>query len=489
MILCMIILSIFIMGVFAWKRRSIYTFVFCSYYISLFFLLLALMLKLIKTSSYKWIFEFEFTIYNMFFYKISFFDLRIIVNIAIVFSFLAVCLHMSKNYIYKNATNNVIKIFAVFAAIIAVFLFLNSNYLAETLYIAEHIAADRAQLNLIHNLEKGVKMAGMIIIFVCYLFPLIQNGRDIHSTTLIYKRQQIIIVSSAEIIFELMLLYMIMISRFVGKFNIYDFENFYTRNSYALYIIAIICIVVIIATMYVLLKFHIFGEEFIPRRSHWKKKCIALSDIQDVFHSFKNIIFAMQILKEKAVDCYGTEESLNALSEIDNYICKLRTQLNQFMVICNRTRIQFKTVDLDKCIHEAINRLNISNNPEISYDIGVCNPVVYGDYFYLEEMIYNLLSNAIEAVACKGYDGKINIKIVSEPPWVGICIRDNGVGMERKRVKKIFRPFYTTKKTLDNWGMGLTYVKNVCELHAGFVNVKSELGCYTEFQVILPLED
>ena len=489
MILCMIILSVFIMGVFAWKRRSLYTLVFCSYYISLFCLLLALMLKLIKTSTYRWIFEFEFTIYNMLFYKISFFDLRVIVNTAVVFSILAVCIHLSRKYIYKNDIRGIMRVFSVFAVITAVFLVINSNYFAETLYIAERIAADETHLMLVRNTEKGAKAACMIIIFICYLSPIIQNIKDIHSTQLIYKRRQIIIVSAAEIVFELMLLYMIVISRFVGNFNIYDLENFYTRNSYVLYVTVIVFIAVVVAIMYMLLKFHIFGEEFIQRKFYWKKKCIALSDIQDVFHSFKNIVFAMQILKEKAVDCYPAEESLNALAEIDNYICKLRTQLNQFMVICNRTRIQFKTVDLNECVREAINRLNTSKNPEINYKATEDNAFVYGDSLCIEEMIYNLLSNAVEAVAGKGGAGRIDIKIVSEPPWVGICIRDNGVGIERKNLKKVFRPFYTTKKTLDNWGMGLAYVKNVSDLHAGAVNVESEPGNYTEFQVILPSED
>ncbi|MDD6735284.1 MAG: ATP-binding protein [Clostridiales bacterium] len=396
---------------------------------------------------------------------------------------------MLKKYIYNNDMRGIIRVVLPFAVTAAAFLILNSNHLAETLYIAERIASDETQLIFVRNIEKCVKAACITMISICYLSPIIQNIRDIHSTNLIYKRQQIIVVSAAEIIFELMLLYMIVISRFVGNFNLYALENFYTRNSYVLYITVIVFIAVVVAIMYVLLKFHIFGEEFIQRKYYWNKKCVALSDIQDVFHSFKNIVFAMQILKEKAVDYYGTEESLNALAEIDNYICKLRTQLNQFMVICNRTRIQFKTVDVDGCVREAINRLNTAKNPEINYNPTAHNMSVYGDSLYIEEMIYNLLSNAVEAVAYKGDAGKIEIKIVSEPPWVGICIRDNGEGMDRKKIKKIFRPFYTTKKTLDNWGMGLAYVKNVSDLHAGFVNVESEPGNYTEFQVILPSED
>ena len=91
------------------------------------------MLKLIKTSNYRWIFEFEFTIYNMLFYKISFFDLRVIVNTAVVFSILAVCIHLSRKYIYKNDIRGIMRVFSVFAVITAVFLVINSNYFAETL--------------------------------------------------------------------------------------------------------------------------------------------------------------------------------------------------------------------------------------------------------------------------------------------------------------------------------------------------------------------
>ena len=65
-------------------------------------------------------------------------------------------------------------------------------------------------------------------------------------------------------------------------------------------------------------------------------------------------------------------------------------------------------------------------------------------------------------------------------------MRDNGCGIDKKMMKRLFKPFASTKKTFNNWGIGLSHVKDVVDAHFGFINVKSKPNEFTEFQIILP---
>ena len=80
-------------------------------------------------------------------------------------------------------------------------------------------------------------------------------------------------------------------------------------------------------------------------------------------------------------------------------------------------------------------------------------------------------------------NGEILIRIISEADIVCLSVRDNGCGISRKNLKNIFKPFFSTKRNFEHWGIGLAYVVNAMKLHAGFLNVKSKENEYTEMQL------
>jgi len=94
----------------------------------------------------------------------------------------------------------------------------------------------------------------------------------------------------------------------------------------------------------------------------------------------------------------------------------------------------------------------------------------------------NLIKNAIDAMKGKG---ELSILLKEEPTQVEILISDNGSGMKKEIVSKIFKPGFTTKKR--GWGLGLSLTKRIVEdFHSGKVSVlKTSLGYGTTFQLIL----
>ncbi len=97
-------------------------------------------------------------------------------------------------------------------------------------------------------------------------------------------------------------------------------------------------------------------------------------------------------------------------------------------------------------------------------------------------VIENLIRNALDAMAGKG---TIDITVTNTPQQVWVDIQDNGKGIPRHQVKKIFNPGFTTKKR--GWGLGLSLSRRIIEkYHHGSLFVKhSEPGKGTTFRIIL----
>jgi len=98
-------------------------------------------------------------------------------------------------------------------------------------------------------------------------------------------------------------------------------------------------------------------------------------------------------------------------------------------------------------------------------------------------VIENLLKNALDAMEGKG---KISVAIISEASTTIIDVTDNGKGISKSNITKVFKPGFTTKKR--GWGLGLTLTKRIVEqYHRGQIFVKySEPGKGTTFRIILP---
>ena len=88
----------------------------------------------------------------------------------------------------------------------------------------------------------------------------------------------------------------------------------------------------------------------------------------------------------------------------------------------------------------------------------------------------------------KGGGGTITINLKSENHLAVIEFLDDGLGIERREIKKMFSMLYSSKKTQKNWGIGLSYVKRVVDIYNGYIYVKSVPGKYTLFQILLPIE-
>jgi signal transduction histidine kinase len=114
-----------------------------------------------------------------------------------------------------------------------------------------------------------------------------------------------------------------------------------------------------------------------------------------------------------------------------------------------------------------------------------CNPVLLGDRVHISEVISNILSNAIEAMQT---GGQLIVQIEEKKRGIELSFRDNGPGIPKERLPRVFEPFYTTKASAagGNFGLGLTYCYQVMRQCGGSIEVESGVRAGTTVKLLFP---
>ncbi len=115
-------------------------------------------------------------------------------------------------------------------------------------------------------------------------------------------------------------------------------------------------------------------------------------------------------------------------------------------------------------------------------------PPVLGNRHNIEEVISNLVSNAIK-YTCQG--GRVEISSGVEGRYARISVKDTGIGISKKDQARIFDRFYRVKddntRSIPGTGLGLSIVKSILEAHNGMITVESEPGQGSTFHVYIPI--
>ncbi|NQU94843.1 MAG: GAF domain-containing protein [Candidatus Omnitrophica bacterium] len=122
---------------------------------------------------------------------------------------------------------------------------------------------------------------------------------------------------------------------------------------------------------------------------------------------------------------------------------------------------------------------------DIVKDIEESLPLLTGDKKQIQEVFFNLIRNAAQAINERG---KITIKARQADDKIFIDIEDTGHGIPENKLEQIFNPFYTTKDPGKGTGLGLFIVRQVVERNHGKISVKSKVGEGTTFTLEFPLE-
>jgi PAS domain S-box-containing protein len=175
---------------------------------------------------------------------------------------------------------------------------------------------------------------------------------------------------------------------------------------------------------------------------------------------------------------------------------------NQMLAYSGKGRFIIEKVDLSALCRDMVPLLAsiVSTDAVIEFNPKEELPIVEADVTQLRQVIMNLITNASDAL----YNGKGTIRIVTgvadvkgnraadfalegltEGQYVYLEVSDDGCGMDEETVSRVFDPFFTTKD--KGRGLGLASVTGIVRGHKGSINIRSEPGMGSVFQVFFPV--
>jgi len=230
-----------------------------------------------------------------------------------------------------------------------------------------------------------------------------------------------------------------------------------------------------------------------------------LADIKNDFinnmtHEFKTpistISLAVEVMKDSDVkkDSVKMNRYLNIIQDENR---RLGTQVEKVLQMAlldkGEVKLRMDSVDVHETIEQVLTNLSVQieqKNGIVNLELEADNSEIVADEVHLTNIIYNLLDNANKY---SPENPEITIRTENVGNLLKISISDKGIGMTKDQVARIFERFYRVPTgnlhDVKGFGLGLSYVKKMVELHNGQIFVESKLGEGSKFEIIFTGRD
>ncbi|MBN1602466.1 MAG: response regulator [Chitinispirillaceae bacterium] len=221
-----------------------------------------------------------------------------------------------------------------------------------------------------------------------------------------------------------------------------------------------------------------------------------------IAHDLNNILSPIMIYTDMVMmDMLPGSIQESCLKEIFKATERARDLIRQILTFSHQKQKEIKPVVVGDIVKEALKLLRPStpSTIEIRFSNDSDSDNIFADPTQIHQIIINLCTNAVYAMKEKGglieiflstviIDNDSSVKCNNLKPghYKKLCIRDNGTGMDQNLQKRIFEPYFTTKKIGEGTGLGLAVIHGIIKSYNGEITVESEPGKGTTFCVYLP---
>ena len=211
--------------------------------------------------------------------------------------------------------------------------------------------------------------------------------------------------------------------------------------------------------------------------------------ISSIFsHEIKNALssikFGLEMFVKYDIDKDELKKtSSELLKSINNTILILEEYINYVKFQFNK-KLKYESINLNELLEEIKEELlSFAKEKGVNLYLQKSDKIIYNNRFWLKRAIYNIVYNAIKY---NKQNGAVNINVENSSFGVYISIRDTGIGIDREKIKKIFKVFEQIDEKSKGFGIGLALSKAVLESVGGKISVKSNVNIGSDFILYIP---
>ncbi|MBV8255819.1 MAG: HAMP domain-containing histidine kinase [Chitinophaga sp.] len=221
--------------------------------------------------------------------------------------------------------------------------------------------------------------------------------------------------------------------------------------------------------------------------------------INNMTHELKTPLATISL----AIDAIGNEKVMDNKDKIRYFsgIIKeenkrmnkqVETILQSALLEKDEIGLKLQAMDVHYVIQHTVDNLQLqlaNKNGVVDLQLNAVNPVIMADDVHFSNVVFNLLDNAIKY---SKENLEVTINTYNTRKSLFIIITDNGIGMSRDTISRIFEKFYRAHTgnvhNVKGFGLGLSYVKAIVDAHHGKIKVESVVGKGSKFTLEFPQE-
>ncbi|HXI03403.1 MAG TPA: PAS domain S-box protein, partial [Candidatus Saccharimonadales bacterium] len=221
------------------------------------------------------------------------------------------------------------------------------------------------------------------------------------------------------------------------------------------------------------------------------EKLSALGElISGIAHELNNPLTGVMGYSQLLLNTNAAPDSRKNLEKIHKEALRCQKIVQNLLIFARRRAPERKAVDVNELVEATLelraNQLKV-DGVEVVRDLEEHLPQITGDFHQLQQVMFNIINNAHQAMTESGNEGRLTIRTRSSGESIEISFMDTGPGIPHDRIQKIFDPFFTTKEIGKGTGLGLSLSYGIIKEHQGQIDVRSVPGQGATFIIWLPV--
>ncbi|MBW1718869.1 MAG: PAS domain S-box protein [Deltaproteobacteria bacterium] len=215
----------------------------------------------------------------------------------------------------------------------------------------------------------------------------------------------------------------------------------------------------------------------------------------NIAHEIRNPLGSIELFASLLKKDLKNEKNRDRVSHIIGSVRNMDNKISNLLLFARKQKSSMKKININNVLNEVLKfseQIIKKENIILTVNHENVDPIIKGDAELLKQVFLNFILNALQAMPEGGnlhIETKVSDKTKEEreinDSKVEIKFIDTGIGIPHEYIKKIFDPFFSTRE--GGTGLGLVIVHNIVDIHSGSIDVESNNGKGTAFNITFPL--